>query len=753
MTAANDKDLGLLLCDADERAPVLAAGLPESALLGAPTPERGPRGKDSMHLEALDQDPNDLAAQRWAVIAPEGEAGDAAIAAIRSLIEHRRDQQGADPRIYRVPDGMDSAASLRWKHDVLRSEDVAADERPRYLLILGDLDRVSLELQHVLANGSFVGRLHCPTIKGYRSYAEKVVARERTAQVPRPRALYYTAQDGSAAIGTGFRHLVEPSMRMTSDLAARGKLVVDGPTEVPYSEWGPDELLAVTGVDTPSLLVSLSHGLGAPRRGWRSPEQQRALQGALSLGTDEPLTADMLRESPFLPGGIWMCVACYGAGTPPTSAFHPWLSLLAEQGGNRDQASAVLRALPKDGERPFVAALPQALLANPSGPLAVIGHMDLAWTFGFTDPGGKQSRASRLHATQRAIVGGSRVGVGLDALMHAYREINDELMARYQTQRDALARGQSDPVDPRQLGDGWMQRNDLRGYVLLGDPAARLGVAGGLRTRAAEASDLQDRARPAPVSLRTAETPPPPPPSTPAAIVTPATPDPPPPAAIVTPAPPPGPIAPPATPDPPPPAAIVTPAPPPGPIAPPAPPAPAPIVTPAAPDPIVTPAAPDPIVTPAAPDPMATPAPSSAPPAAAVVPVATSAQPASPEATPAPSIPASPRPLPTAPYHVSAGSPMSTTSPPSGPPFAAAQDPSFSSAHPPAASGAAPLGAITRPRTLENPEIGLRERAVLAMLRGDEAPRSIAVRFGLPLEEIFYWLDVYREAGRRALGG
>lgn len=47
----------------------------------------------------------------------------------------------------------------------------------------------------------------------------------------------------------------------------------------------------------------------------------------------------------------------------------------------------------------------------------------------------------------------------------------------------------------------------------------------------------------------------------------------------------------------------------------------------------------------------------------------------------------------------------------------------------------------------------LRERGVLAMIRGDESPRTIALRLGLSLEELFHWLDVYREAGRRALGG
>jgi hypothetical protein len=49
-----------------------------------------------------------------------------------------------------------------------------------------------------------------------------------------------------------------------------------------------------------------------------------------------------------------MCIACYGA-------FYPWLSALAALGGDAEQAAAVLRALPRPGERPFVAALTQAL--------------------------------------------------------------------------------------------------------------------------------------------------------------------------------------------------------------------------------------------------------------------------------------------------------------------------------------------------------------------------------------------------------
>ena len=44
-----------------------------------------------------------------------------------------------------------------------------------------------------------------------------------------------------------------------------------------------------------------------------------------------------------------------------------------------------------------------------------------------------------------------------------------------------------------------------------------------------------------------------------------------------------------------------------------------------------------------------------------------------------------------------------------------------------------------------------RERAVLALLRGGEAPLAIAGRFGVELDALLDWLERYREAGRRGL--
>jgi hypothetical protein len=232
-------------------------------------------------------------------------------------------------------------------------------------------------------------------------------------------------------------------------------------------------------VARPAVLLSVGHGLGAPRRGWRSAEEQRRRQGALVVAPEEVVDAERLRGRPFLPGGLWLYFACFGAGTPATSAYHTWLSSLAEEGAFHGDLAAVLRSLPEEGRRPFIGALPAAALANPEGPLAVIGHVDLAWSHSFSEarePG--TGKKSRLHRVLEQMIRGGRAGEALDVLMESYREANNDLTMDYEDEENARRAGKPDPTDRAARAHLWMLRNDLRGYVLLGDPAARLAREG-----------------------------------------------------------------------------------------------------------------------------------------------------------------------------------------------------------------------------------------------------------------------------------
>ncbi|MFL5356192.1 hypothetical protein [Archangium sp.] len=475
--------LELLLARADDHQPVLPAGLAPESVQGAPRPERLPRRAEVPLLERPDADPNALPEQRWGVIAPEGSEGDALLRAIAPLVEHRARQQDAEVKVYRVPPDLEAAQAVEWRERVYRGESVPQEERPRYLLVLGGPEQVSLELQHVLAQGAFVGRLHFATPEGtpelasHAAYVEKVLAHEHSpAEAEAPEVLLYTASDGSRATGRGHALLMEPCRKVVESrwiprhLASRLQVISDEQPE-------PEALPRVAGAVRPGVLLSVSHGLGAPREGWASAGQQRARQGALCLAPGVELTADSVRHPPFLSGGVWFCVACFGAATPRKSAFHAWLSMLARQQLFPGRPEAVLESLPRPGEPPFLAALPQALLANPRGPLAFLGHSDLAWNFGFANPEDlTESRASRILAALEVLARGSRVGVALDALMRSFRDVNESLMSAYQEQREAIEEGRPDPTEPRRVGYLWMLRNDLRGYLLLGDPAVRLSL-------------------------------------------------------------------------------------------------------------------------------------------------------------------------------------------------------------------------------------------------------------------------------------
>lgn len=428
-----------------------------------PAPEPPPTWRGDSSL-GPGYDANRVGDKFWGIVVVESQRA-AIVDALAPLIALREAQMGKPVPILSVRDGMPdrSGLALRWMADHWLDIDVW--DRPEYLLIAGDLDAVPMALHRVLAREAFVGRVaftradRTPDADGYRAYAEKVVRHHEGHAARRPEVLLYQVDDGTRATRLAERELIEPATAWL-DGAQRFAAV----THLPSSGFGmpcPDELLESAGVREPNILLTASHGLAA-----RSDERRIALQGAMCFGR-EHLRADDLRERCFLPGGLWIYIACFGAGTPSQSAYARWLGEIFPDGREAQRVQMTL------SERPFIAALPQAALANPDGPLGMIAHVDLAWSCGLVEQVTRRIRREPHHRLSNAI---ARMGM---------REPTDQAtsfgLALGEVRR-MIVRFSGVDADLRTYDDrgaraaAWMARNDLEGYILLGDPAARLPV-------------------------------------------------------------------------------------------------------------------------------------------------------------------------------------------------------------------------------------------------------------------------------------
>lgn len=483
----SDDELDLLLANPRDFTPVLNQGLGSAAVLGAPKPKKDAAHFNASHLlRDRRAERADTTKQRWGIVAPEGNDGDALLEAIKPLIELRADEQGADPMVFRVKPNLDRNASRDWLFNVYESERIEERERPLYLCLLGGPNHVSFDFQQTIIHSSYVGRVHFDKNDGsldvdaYAAYAAKVVkyACEGFTKEP-PELLYYVAPDGSRATQNAVPKLVMPSRQASLRAIEKGRFsAVIRQVEAN----SVDNFLASSSAPAdaparPSVLLSVSHGLGGSAEDFGSRDAQRRRQGAMVLGPKEILDADALAGKTFLPGGLWFFFACFGAGTPASSEYRIWLDELAKQNVYRDSVDAVMRSLDLSGNG-FLAALPQAALRNPNGPLAVVGHVDLAWNFAYLNPDDpKESRSAKFTRALHAMAEGSRVGSAHDEIIEWYRVMNDNLAAMYGAGDDARAGNRPNPIDPVKLGQTWLTRNDLRGYVLLGDPAVRLPQA------------------------------------------------------------------------------------------------------------------------------------------------------------------------------------------------------------------------------------------------------------------------------------
>jgi hypothetical protein len=492
------KDIGLLLAHEDTQGAVLEQGLDWEAATKGNAPKKKEEAAGA-HLRADGADPSDLYEQRWGLVVPQGPAGKRLREIVAPLVALREEQQGGKAIVYEVPPNMSVEETWAWWSDVYLSDThdgkpLDQADRPRYLLALGGPELISWEFQTTAGADIFLGRLAFPAEADYEAYVHKVRKHEGAQASSPARAIFHTVRDGTQATNVGYEGLMMPALEAARRGAekksfATRDIVVLGQDSMDVSV---EDFLQAAAAPTPTMLFSVSHGIGASRRGWRTTEEQHRFQGAMKFGDGVKLSHEEVAKGAFLPGGAWFFFACLGAGTPSTSEYHHWLKALQDLGLFPGRLEEVLASLPAAGQPPFVARLPQAALANPDGPISVVGHVDLAWTFGFQevrvvkDPRTNQdkvetkSRSSRFEDIFRQMVAGKRMGAAYSALNTVFNTCNGELTSIFNREARDAAQGIAtveDHAKKVKKATLWMERQDIAAYVTLGDPAARLNVA------------------------------------------------------------------------------------------------------------------------------------------------------------------------------------------------------------------------------------------------------------------------------------
>lgn len=427
-------------------------------------------------------DPKALDEAGWGLVLPFVEPGSAAaqrqaaiLEAMAPLIALRRTQAAAkDERFFRIFDGPNAWRPKDHKRKWLARQGAGPGPAnpktvPYYLLLLASPEEIDFRPQYLLDVQYAVGRLHFDTIAEYACYAQSVVAAEKGdgLALPRSAGFFGARSAGDAATMLSSTHLVQPLAEWASaDTAWDGWQIEQGigeaATKDQLTEWlGPGK--------TPSLLFTASHGAAFPL----GDAEQRELQGALvcsdwpgpewqePLARDFYLAAEDLDAAARLHGLIAVNFACFGAGTPRHDSF-------AQQAYDNTPSQIA--------ERPFVARLPQRMLAHPGGgALAVVGHVDRAWGYSFMSSdgsrsGGQTRQLETFKSTLKRLIDGHPVGSALEYFNQRYAEVAADLADRIEEAQ------YGEVVDDLDLATLWTAQNDARGYAIMGDPAVRLMV-------------------------------------------------------------------------------------------------------------------------------------------------------------------------------------------------------------------------------------------------------------------------------------
>ncbi len=336
---------------------------------------------------------------------------------------------------------------------------------PYYLLIIGDPERIPFQFQYMLDVEYAVGRIYFDTLAEYAQYAHSVVEAERRPLTRRRRVvLTGTKHPGDGATTSSATVLLPELEKELRDGATANGWTIE--RHQPEQATKNDLLRLMGGPETPALLFTATHGMAFPGK----PDLQQRAQGSLvcqewdgpmywrggPVTPDYYLGADDIGSDAQLWGSIFFHFACFGAGTPRYDDFAHARRL------NYRETIA---------EQAFISPLPRRLLGHPNGgPLAVIGHVDRAWTASFQQVL-QGVNIGAFRDALRPLMNGSRVGFALEAMNIRFAEIATALTK----ETEDIKFGKT--PDEENMAQMWIAHNDARSYIIVGDPAARLNFA------------------------------------------------------------------------------------------------------------------------------------------------------------------------------------------------------------------------------------------------------------------------------------
>lgn len=422
--------------------------------------------------------PKDLSSAGWGVVFTH-DVPPAIRDALRPLLEHRQAQAAREKphrykeytrdKGYRVGDKRESKRTFLARGGAAAGMPADPDKVPYYLLLVGAPEALPYSFQYQLDVEYAVGRLWFekdgkPDVEAFARYAQSVVAAE-TGKVALPREATFVGprNDDDGATSLSADHLVRPLATQLATKRTEWTLT----TAIQEKAKKADLAGLLNGPNVPALLFTASHGMGFPNgdprqlphqgalvcQDWPGPEAWRGRP----VPPDHYFAADDVADSARLLGLVAFHFACYGAGTPQLDDF-PHLNQLTQRSPIAPQA--------------FVARLPQRLLGHPNGgALAVIGHVERAWSCSFHGGDALGEQLGAFESMMLRLLDGFPVGYAMEYFNQLYAALAAQLSAELED----IKYGKT--PDNWALSSMWTSNNDARSYLVFGDPAVRLSVA------------------------------------------------------------------------------------------------------------------------------------------------------------------------------------------------------------------------------------------------------------------------------------